>query len=408
MNVCYVGGAGRLGSALAAWSAHSGHQVTIADTGSSAVEAINERKTKYSEPHVDGYLNRGVLKGKLIATTDINEAVKASEVIYIIVPTPSLDDGSFSMEYVENAMSRMACGLKENAHELPLVVIVSTVNPGDTASIQEVLNQLEREVLVVYSPEFVAQGSIIKDFANPDVLLVGADDDRAVGLALEAYAGVVDAESVHVMSTVSAEIAKIGLNAALVTKTAVAAQLMWLCHNTPGADAYDVLGSVGADGRIGSKFFAPGLRPGGPCLPRDNRALIATRSHFHSPVEIALATDAYSKIQDRLLLEQVQKWCKGNILIIGLTYKPGVPIEEDSAGMQLYDSVKDIRGAKNVRAYDELLVPNNLTENTSWAGTVVITTRRPPEMDLTGKIVIDCWGQYEGDCEKHIILGVGV
>lgn len=403
MNICYVGGAGRLGSALAAWSAECGHKVTIADTNARAVHDIRNGKFESSEPDVAQMLSRN--SANIEATTDIARAVSTSEVIYIIVPTPSNDDGSFSISYILDTFGMMKGGLADNPD--PLLVIVSTVNPGDTAALSSAMsNHLDREIQIVYSPEFVAQGSIIKDFANPDVLLIGANDDRAAALALKAYEGVVNPGATHVMSTVSAEIAKIGLNAALVTKTAVAAQLMWLCHNIPGADARDVLGSVGADKRIGSKFFAPGLRPGGPCLPRDNHALAAACKAADSPHSIASAMKTFRTELESDLYGLVFDKSEGNILVVGLTYKPGVPMMGESAGMALYE---DLRKSRPVRGYDETVPADGpLDDDIAWADTVVIATRRPPEMDLAGKIVIDCWGKYEGNCDKHIILGVGL
>jgi hypothetical protein len=120
---------------------------------------------------------------------------------------------------------------------------------------------------------------------------------------------------------------------------------------------------------------------------------------------LAWAIHKFNSIQDGQLSNLVFKHKEGNLLIIGLSYKPGVSIEEESAGFLLYESLKHLG---NVRAYDELLVPGRFNENVDWANTVVIATRRPPEMNLAGKIVIDCWGQYEGDCDKHIVLGVGL
>ena len=378
----------------------------IADINKDLVRAINKSEFESSEPRVAELIRGCVGSNLLYATSDISEAVEASEVIYIIVPTPSLKDGSFSMTHIADALVSMTPGLRWNKHSSPLVVIVSTVNPGNTKELQKITTEaIGHKVMFTYSPEFVALGSVIKDFAEPDVLLIGADDPEAGKKALDAYKGVVNPGSIHVMTTASAEIAKIGLNAALVTKTAVANQLMWLCHNIPGADARDVLKSVGADSRIGHKFFAPGLRPGGPCLPRDKRALMAVSSRVGNPIDIAHATYIYSNVQDKLLREVVGKHSTGKILVVGLTYKSGVPIEEESPGYVLFARLAH---RNDVRAHDELTSCDPpLDEHIDWADTVVITTMRPPEMDLTGKVVIDCWGKYEGDCDKHIILGVG-
>lgn len=423
MNLCYIGGCGRLGLSLASWSAEKGHSVICADINEDAVTLVNKGISPIDEPRV-GTLVRKHRGKSLYATIDTPGAVSAADISLILVPTPSKPDGSFCLDYVLRACEQIGEGLKRRVGTVKepyqVVIVVSTVMPGDTEG--PILEQLEDSsglrtgegFGLAYSPEFIRQGSIVHDFANPDQVLIGQLDEYSGDVAEAYYKSVVDnAPSFRRMSLVSAEIAKIGLNSALVTKIDMANQLAWLCHYYPGADARDVLASIGADNRIGDKLTSPGGPVGGPCLPRDTRALVAASKTAGVAAPVAAAVADYRMTQIYAIVNLVPE--DGIVGILGIAYKPGVSITEESQGLALVDALI----GREIFAYDPMvdhkfLSVDSLIRLVKSSHTLVIMTPWPEfkqleKMNLEGKLVIDVWGMLDEDnlnCD-YIRLGEG-
>lgn len=440
-TITYVGGCGRLGLAFAAWSAECGYEVYATDINEEMVNAVNLGKVDTMEPQVAELVAKHAGKN-LKARMDTPSCAARSEMIFVIVPTPSKHRGDFDISYVLDACKEIGEGIKDVVSPQD-VIIVSTVNPGDTdGPIRECLEKHSGrkvcygDISLIYSPQLIRQGSIIHDFANPDLLLMGAaasskGDEDMIHMypvprsALSEYYGrVIEGELVsnYVMSAASAEIAKIGLNAAVVTKLSFAGQLMWLCHYMPGADARDVLGAIGADPRIGHKYFNPGLWSGGPCFPRDCRALSSAIGK-HSGTNSAIADASSASLWgQRLDLCMLINGYPGRIGVLGLTYKTGVDITEESPGLQVALTLSGSGYRRDVIAYDpsaepvlNLTVANSLERCVEMADVLVITTPWPEfkaleEMDLSATTVIDCWGMLspELNCKQYIRLGKGV
>lgn len=413
MNITYVGGAGRLGLPLAAWSAHKGHEVIVADINTEEVDRINEGHTGRYEPQVDELVAQALQENSLYATTDIASAVAQSELICIIVPTPSLTGGGFSNEYVLDACQAIGEGLQDNDRPYPVVEISSTVMPGSTMGpIRTTLENSSSRVTgtdfgLVYSPEFIRQGSIVHDFANPDMVLMGVSDARSADVVWEYYESVVEnGAPFHVMSVVSAEIAKLSLNATVVAKMAMANTIAALCHDTSGADAYDVLKVIGEDSRIGHKFFGAGTWPGGPCFPRDTWALRLALEEAAVPTLMVEGAGRQSAEMSLWLARHITGLAGGKkaVGILGLAYKPGVDIIEESQGMELarrlekrhvpvYTHDPVVRDPRSTRQRDLRCLVH-------WSNILVLMTCWPEyrallDMDLSGKIVLDMWGFLE-------------
>jgi UDPglucose 6-dehydrogenase len=422
--VCFVGGCGRLGLALAAWSAECGMSVTCADVNEVAVQSINERMFISPEPGVTDMVNKHI-GTSLRCTTDIVSSVALSDVSFVIVPTPTAEDGSFSDKYVLDACKEIGEALKQQDF-YHLVVIVSTVMPGTTSGvILETLEQVSGKKAgnhfgLVYSPEFIRQRNILQDFAHPSQILIGAIDSRSADMASRYYVRVTKSRAPHLyMSPTSAEVAKIGLNAALATKKAIANQLLWLCDDYAEAEIRDVIHSVGADPRIGDRFFRPGTATGGPCLPRDNVALSVAASRVGVRMPISTAVTYYNELQADMLASVVKKHTLkfGTVGLLGTTYKPGVPIMEGSPtidlAMRLHDrgySVYDYD--KCAEAISWIQRADSIVELVQRASTIVVMTidgefQQLEGMNLEGKTVIDVWGfldQSKLNCE-YIRIG---
>lgn len=424
MRIAIIGGCGRLGLSIAAVSVKCGHDVICVDVNKQAVDMVNLGQCPISENGVaelvsDGRL--GKLKGSLFATVDYEYTLGHSELVLIVVPTPSEESGRFSLKYVLQACEEIAAYMSD----YKTICLVSTVMPRDCAGV--IVPFLEDksgkragvDFGFSYSPEFIRQGSIMHDFCNPDMVLIGQHDQQAGDDVWRYYSSILEnIPAIHRMNLVNAEITKIGLNTALVAKLAMANQITWLCHKTRGADAEKVLGAIGADGRMGHRFFKPGLPPGGPCLPRDARAFFeATEdacSHSQWGFDLSVAWVYEIENLKRALWGLHDDG--GLIAVLGMTYKTGVDIEEESAGKRLLKSLRAELPDRELVAFDPVIDSMEaFLHIVDMSNLLVITTpheqfKQLEEMNLSGKIIFDCWGLLDEsklDCEEYIRLGRG-
>ena len=229
--------------------------------------------------------NRGWLRcsrqtrGRLTAVTDIEAAVAQTDITFIVVSTPSDPAGGFSLRYVDPVCQAIGRALAKKT-DYHLVCLTSTVMPGTTGGpVREMLEKASGKRVgadfgLCYSPEFIALGSVIRDFLNPDMLLIGESDDRA-GETLQAlYAQVCENKpTVARMSFVNAEITKLAVNTYVTTKISYANMLARICERLSGANVDVITSALGLDTRIGPKYLKGAVSYGGPCFPRDNLAL---------------------------------------------------------------------------------------------------------------------------------------
>lgn len=295
-------GAGRLGICFALLCEESGHSVIVSDVQSKYVSQLNSREIFSNEPEVEDLLMRAE---NFRATTSNQEVIRGSDVIFTFVPTPSLSDGSYDCSYVDMVVEDLL-----NSPDLQdkVFVIGSTVNPGYSDTVQDRLEG--RGIDVFYNPEFIAQGTIIRDMRSADMILCGGEDRRGFDEIQMIYEDIQDSD-VHFypMSRKAAEITKIGVNCFLTYKISYANMMGQILYNSGCGDEIDnVLDAVGDDTRVGAKYLRYGLGFGGPCLPRDNRAL----GHYARTVGLEYSlpdvtddfNDAHANFIKRYCIEQ--------------------------------------------------------------------------------------------------------
>lgn len=342
MKICVMG-LGKLGAVVAAVYAEAGHTVVGFDTNEETISAIRSGKAPVAEPHLQALIDEA--GSRLSATNRVEEAMDEAEVSIIIVPTPSTSDGSFSNAFVLSALASIGASLGKQEH---LVVISSTVSPGSCdgplrLQLESISGrQLGGNLGLVYSPEFIALGSVVRDMQFPELVLVGASDDRSAARAETVFRSVVRSEPRYFkMSLTSAEIAKLAVNTYVTTKISYANMIGELCDALVGASASDVLAAVGADSRIGGKYLKPALGYGGPCFPRDNRALQASAQSVGLDMEIAAATDTVNDRQVQRVIKRVvtriSPPCR--IAVLGLSYKPQTPVCDESQGVKVANAL---------------------------------------------------------------------
>lgn len=430
-----VMGLGKLGSPLAACFAASGFQVTAVDTDPKKVDAINRSLPPVREPALDELILEA--NGRLRATQDAEVAVQDSEATFIVVSTPSEPAGGFSLRYVLPLCNAIGRTLR-NKSEFHLVVLTSTVMPGSTGG--EVRATLEgtsakrcgQDFGLCYNPEFIALGSVIRDFYYPDFLLIGESDSRAGEILSGIYRRTCkNSPRVARMNFINAEITKLALNTYITTKISYANMLARLCEKLPGADASIVTDAIGLDSRIGSKYLQGAVSYGGPCFPRDNRAMASLASSVGAFSDLAEATDRFNRAQIKFLADLIkQHYCgEGSIGILGLTYKPNTDVIEESFGLLLAHELTS--SGVPIIAYDPSINPENPPDKCkslrlasssgeciSAAVVVVLATPWQEFLQLplavwmgqgSPRTVIDCWrvlGQL--DCVeglRYIRLG---
>ncbi len=429
MNLSIIG-LGKLGLPLAVLQSKT-HRVFGVDVSSKAVKMINEGQSPVNEPDLQPLLKKVVEGGQFTAHTDFS-VVTGTDMSLIIVPTPSLEDGAFSSKHVLKAVQNIgkAVARQPNRH---VVVICSTVMPGECDGI--IRATLEKhsglavgeDIGLVYSPEFIALGSVIHDMEHPALALIGESDE----LSGATYAQLVPPKvPIRHMSLTSAEVAKIALNAYITMKISFANTLGELCENIPFADAHGIAEAIGLDPRIGIPYLRPGGPYGGPCFPRDNRAFSVYGDSLSVPTPLAQATVEVNDRQVDRIIRHIRKYPRNTVGILGLTYKVHAPIFEEAFGMKL--ALELDRRDYEVKVFDPLAMvkPSGLPKRVSWSldpascfGNYTVTILANPDPEFVkifpnvlsadihvNSVVIDVWGYLpEGPWDAtHVVkLGVG-
>jgi UDPglucose 6-dehydrogenase len=412
-----VVGLGKLGAPLAAVFASKGFSVTGVDLSSGFVDAINAGRAPVDEPRLQDLIDAN--RERLRATTDMAEAVLATDVTFVIVPTPSDGAGRFSNAAVFDAMRSIGAALRRK-DDYHIVVITSTVMPGSTGTeIRQVLEQSSGRKVgpalgLCYNPEFIALGSVVRDMLRPDMILIGESDAKAGDVLEGIYTRSCDNTPViRRMNFVNAELAKISVNTFVTTKISYANMLADICDRLPGADVDVVTQAIGTDSRIGAKYLKGATGYGGPCFPRDNVAFAALARAIGARAELAEATDTVNRYQVERVLGAIDARLtdSGPIGVLGLSYKPDTAVVEESQGLALVERLQDL--GRRVVIYDPQAVPSaqralrrpldaasSAADCVERSSLVVVMTPWPEFARIpidayrrsTGRLtVIDCW-----------------
>ena len=324
-------GAGRLGICFALLCERAGYDVLVSDIREDYVNDLNAKKISTNEPEVEDLLR---ISKNFRATTNNKEVIEECDLIYTLVATPSLEDGSYDVSAVWDVVEDLKDVTKKK-----YFVVGCTTNPGDCDAFQK---YLPRNVHVMYNPEFIAQGSIISDLKQADMVLLGVDptmEDHVVDDIRTLYKKIQTTRAiVCVMSPKSAEITKIAVNCFLTTKISYANMLGDVLHKSGcGDETTAVLRAIGTDSRIGGKYLNYGLGYGGPCLPRDNRAF----AHFAQKVgleyNLGYVTDGFNNEHAQTVADYWEEMNKDRkpFYFEYISYKKGTDIITESQQYRL-------------------------------------------------------------------------
>ena len=426
-------GLGKLGACIAACFADKGFEVVGADVSARTVDLVNKGQAPVIEPGLAEMTAR--VRGRLRATQDVADAVSSSEATFIVVPTPSTDEGGFTISYVLEAARSIGRALREkNAYHL--VVLTSTVLPGSTD--YGMIRVLEHEsgkrcgtdFGVCYSPEFIALGQVIRDFLNPEFVLIGEYDERAGDLLASIYKSVCDNDpAVARMSLVNAELTKISVNAYVTMRISFANMVAALSEQLPGGDVDTVTAALGLDTRIGRRYLKGAVAYGGPCFPRDNQALAYLARQLGQRASLAEAVDAFNGSTNERLATRVLGMVPdgGSVAVLGLSYKPDSNVIEESAGFLLAKSL--VGSGASVTVHDPMAMDaarGVLGDAVVYASDVdeaikdkdVIVIMNPDRayagLDMAtipkSTMVVDAWRMLRkqaGDRPNYVGLGLG-
>lgn len=345
-------GVGRLGICTALVFEAGGYEVLGVDLNPDYIDQLNKKAFHSFEPEVSDRLAQSK---NFKATTSIEEGIAFSDMIFVCVDTPSTGDGNFYNVFKLNNVLKSINNLKpENKH----IQIMCTVLPG-------YIRQQGREIIkdcvnttLNYNPEFIAQGQIMYGFWNPDIVLIGAENEEAGQRIKQIYLDSVHNQPYYaIMSPESAEVMKISLNCFITTKIAYANMIGDIADLTPGANKEEILEAIGHDSRVGGKCLRPGWSYGGPCFPRDNRALAGYADKIGFDALISKSTNT---MNERHVLVDAKRYLEQNkdtYVFEHIAYKQPctVPITEESAKCMV--AVEIAKAGKTVilRDYPQIL-----------------------------------------------------
>ena len=350
-------GTGYVGLVTGTCFAEKGNNVWCVDVDKEKIKQLNDGMIPIYEPDLEEMVRRNRRMGFLHFTTDINEALRETNVCFIAVGTPMGGDGSTDLQYVIAAASAIGRGMVGHTY----VVDKSTVPVGTAALVREIIQKeldgrgSDLTFDVIANPEFLKEGNAVGDCMRPDRVVIGTDNREAAELMRELYKSHLESmENLILMDVASAEMTKYAANAMLATKISFMNEISNICEQI-GADVNKVRLGLGSDPRIGHHFIYPGCGYGGSCFPKDVRALIQTSRQYGYEPEILKAVETVNNRQKKLVAEKVIKEFGKSLLgrhfaVWGLAYKPDTDDMRESPAITIINELT-ARGA-NVTAYD--------------------------------------------------------
>jgi len=327
-------GAGRLGICFALLLEQAGYEVVASDVREDYVKSLQERKIDTHEPAVQELLSKAT---NITFNTGNLDVVRECDILYTLVATPSLHDGSYDVSAIWGVISDIQqAGFDVNGKSF---VVGCTTNPGDCELFQKELEPYGIDVF--YNPEFIAQGSIIIDLQDADMVLIGTSGRNSEHLRQinQIYADIqVTTPQIYAMSTTAAELVKLAVNCFLTTKISYAnmvGEVMTLAGLEN--EISFVLRAIGADTRVGHKYLKYGYGFGGPCLPRDNRSFAAYAKKLGLEYNLGKTTDDFNIEHAKFLKNYFIKKNVRNLpfWFQSIAYKEGTDILAESQQYRL-------------------------------------------------------------------------
>ena len=324
-----VFGSGYVGLVAGTCFADSGNDVICVDVDKNKIDRLNQGILPIFEPGLEEMLKRNVKQKRLTFTTDADEAVKKSLFNFIAVGTPPGEDGSADLQYVLAVAETIASAMED----YKIIIDKSTVPVGTATQVKKRIRQVQEaknrniEFDVVSNPEFLREGAAIRDFMQPDRVVIGSDNPRTAALMRELYAPFMKEENRLIsMDIPSAEMTKYAANSMLATKISFMNEIATLCEKV-GANIDNVRVGIGSDSRIGQSFLFPGVGYGGSCFPKDVQAIIRTGTANNCEMSLLKEVEKVNERQKLTLLKSLENVMGSDLSnkrfgVWGLAFKP--------------------------------------------------------------------------------------
>ena len=424
MKIAVIG-TGYVGLVTGTCLAETGNDVICVDINESKVKKMQDGEVPIYEPGLDLLFHRNIEQGRLTFTTNLADAVKDAQIIFMALPTPPGGDGAADLSYILGA----AKDISKLITEYKVIVNKSTVPVGTADQVKAVFQaNTSIEVDVVSNPEFLREGVAVDDFMKPDRVVLGTRSEKAKKLMSELYGPYVrQGNPILFMDERSSELTKYAANSFLATKITFMNEVANLCELV-GADVDAVRKGIGSDDRIGKRFLFPGVGYGGSCFPKDVQALVKSSDDYAYDFQILKSVMEVNERQKTILVDKVLKYYKKDIkgkhfALWGLAFKPETDDIREAPALYIIKalieqgatiSVFDPEAMKNVEAIigDQVKYAKNQYEALENADALLIATEwsvfRNPDFEkidqiLKNKVVFDGRNLY--DLQKMIDLG---
>lgn len=351
MKICVIG-TGYVGLVAGTCLAEMGNDVICVDNNPEKLDLLRQGIVPIYEPGLEELIKVNVSEERLTFTSDLDMAVKESQICFIAVGTPQGDDGSCDL----SAVFKVAESIAKSMNGYKVIVNKSTVPVGTADKVSKIIEaSTTHEFDVVSNPEFLKQGAAVDDFLKPDRVIIGSESQRATEIMQEVYSPFLrTGNPVIIIDVKSAEMAKYAANSFLATKISFINEIANICEKV-GADIEQVRIGMSTDKRIGSQFLFPGLGYGGSCFPKDVKALMSVAKDNGFDAEILNAVDYVNKKQRSLFIDKVLSHFNNNIngktfAVWGLAFKPRTNDMREAPAITIINELLS-RGAK-IKAYD--------------------------------------------------------
>ncbi len=396
MNIAIVG-TGYVGLVSGTCFAEMGIDVTCVDVNEEKIQFLLDGQIPIYEPGLEELVKRNVEAGRLHFTTDLSSCLDNVEVVFSAVGTPPDEDGSADLKYV----LAVAKTFGQNIHRYTILVTKSTVPVGTAQKVKETVRaELEkRGVDIVFdvasNPEFLKEGTAIKDFMTPDRVVVGTESEQAKKIMSRLYKPfMLSGERMIFTDIPSAEMIKYAANSMLATRISFMNDITNLCELV-GADVNMVRKGIGSDTRIGKKFLYAGCGYGGSCFPKDVKALIKTAEKSGYPMRVLKAVEEVNESQKSILFNKLMKHYAGQlkgktITLWGLAFKPETDDMREAPALVLIDKLQ--KAGCRVKVYD----PISMTECKRRIGDIVTYCKDMYEaaLDTDALLLVTEWKEF--------------
>jgi len=424
MKIAVIG-TGYVGLVTGTCLAETGNDVICVDVNEAKVKQMQAGEVPIYEPGLDLLFHRNIEQKRLTFTTNLADAVKDAQIIFMALPTPPGGDGAADLSYILGA----AKDISKLITEYKVIVNKSTVPVGTADKVKAVFAEnTSVEVDVVSNPEFLREGVAVDDFMKPDRVVLGTKSEKAKKLMTELYGPYVrQGNPILFMDERSSELTKYAANSFLATKITFMNEVANLCELV-GADVDAVRRGIGSDDRIGKRFLFPGVGYGGSCFPKDVQALVKSSDDYAYDFQILKSVMEVNERQKTILVDKVLKYYKGDIegkhfALWGLAFKPETDDIREAPALYIIDAlvkngatvtVFDPEAMENVKNIigDQVNYAKNQYEALESADALLIATEwsvfRNPDFEkidstLKNKVVFDGRNLY--DLQKMIDLG---